>query len=187
MKNPFLLLFVLLLTVACDKNNRRINAVNNYYKAFNNSDYNEIKSLITDSITITEGSYVMSYTKKSFNNHFKWDSIFKPTYKVKALKELNDEIIVKIEVNSLRLEFLKNNPMTCEYKISFESDKLTKFENLDCIGVNWAIWEKERDSLIDWISTHHSELDGFIHDLTISGAKNYLKAISLYENNKKAL
>lgn len=187
MKNLFLLSFVLLLTVNCDRKNSRINSVTQYYKALNNSDYNQVKSLITDSITIVEGNYIMPYSHETFHEHFKWDSIFQPTYKLIALSETNDHVVATVAVNSLRFEFLKNNPLTCRHKIFFKSGKLTKFENMDCIDADWTIWEKERDALVRWTSTHHPELDGFIHDLTMNGAINYLKAIALYRENKSAL
>ena len=46
---------------------------------------------------------------------------------------------------------------------------------------NWEIWQRERDSLVNWIKENHPELDGFVHDLSMEGAQNYLKAISLYK------
>lgn len=179
-KNLLFLLFVLLLTVNCNKKNDRINSVTKYYEAFNDSDYDRIRSLM-DSITIIEGDYITNYSHETFHEQFKWDSIFRPTYKLTELKELDSQIIVTVEVSSLRFEFLKNNPLTCRHKISFESGKLAKFETIDCLDPDWTMWENERDSLVNWISIHHPELDGFIHDLTMNGAIDYLKAIELYE------
>ncbi len=84
----------------------------------------------------------------------------------------------------MRNEFLKNPYMTCEYRISFMSGKISKIEELDCINVNWSIWQKERDSLVSWINKSHPELSGFVNNMTMKGSINYLKAIELYEANK---
>lgn len=160
--------------------------VTKYYNAFNSSDYNKIKTLINDSITIIEGDYVMPFTHDSFYEHFKWDSIFKPSYEVVEIKEKNNQIIASVAANSLRYEFLKNNPLTCHYKISFNSGKISKIETLECNGADWDIWQRQRDSLVSWINKKHPKLDGFIHDLTMNGAINYLKAIELHKNIKTA-
>ena len=103
------------------------------------------------------------------------------------MEEKNDQIVASVTMNSMRNEFLKNNNMTCEYKISFNSGKISKIEELECINVDWNIWQKERDSLTSWIKKNHPELDGFINDMTMNGSINYLMAIELYEANKKGL
>lgn len=187
MKSLFLLSLVLLFTVNCAKQHSRISSVTSYYQGLTNADYSQVKNLITDSVTIIEGDYTMPYSREAFHEYFKWDSVFQPTYKIVALSEADDHVIATVAVNSLRFEFLKNNPLTCRHKIFFTSGKLTKFENIDCIDANWAVWETERDALVSWISIHHPELDGFIHDLTMNGAKKYVQAIALYNENKATL
>lgn len=182
MKKLLLLLSTLFLITACNSKSDQIDKVADYYAAFNDSDYEQLKNLIADSISIVEGDYTMPFTHETFYEQFKWDSIFKPTYKVVALEQLNNQVLAKVEVHSLRFDFLKNNPLTCQHKISFEAGKITKFETLDCIDADWAIWEKERDSLVVWIGKRHPELDGFINDLSMNGAIKYLKAIELYKN-----
>lgn len=155
-----------------------------YYKARDAGNYNELKILINDSITITAGDYVMPYDHDSYYEVFKWDSVFKTSYEIVALEEKNKQIIASLTMNSVRNEFLKNPYMTCEYRISFMSGKISKIEELDCINVNWSIWQKERDSLVSWINKSHPELSGFVNNMTMKGSINYLKAIELYEANK---
>ncbi len=180
MKITALILLISISLTSCHTSNTNVDKVTQYYNAFNVSNYDQIKSLITDSIVITEGDYVMPYSHETFHEHFKWDSVFQPSYRIIDLLEKNDKVIATVEVHSLRFKFLKNNPLTCKHQISFRSGKLNKFENLDCINADWSLWEKERDSLVQWTKIHHPELDGFINDLTMNGAINYLKAIELY-------
>lgn len=183
MKNGFLVLFFLCFLTGCS--NKKLTpqkTVTTYYNARDAANYNELKKLIADSITITAGDYVMPYDHDSFYEQFKWDSVFKPTYEVVKLEEKNNQIIASVALNSVRHEFLKNNAMTCQYKISFNSEKISKIEELKCKGADWSIWQKERDSLVSWITKNHPKLNDFIHDMTMNGAIHYLKAIELYEN-----
>lgn len=165
-------------------NNHKLNhqeTVKEYYNAFDSGNYTQIRALINDTITITAGDYVTRYTHESFHEFFKWDSIFKPSYEIVELKEKDNHIVATIASKSLRYEFLKNNPLTCQFKIFFNSGKILKIESWECLGADWSIWQKERDSLVHWISKNNPNLDGFIHDMTMDGATNYLKAIELYK------
>lgn len=188
MKNTFCLLFFLYLFTGCD--NQQLTheeTVTNYYKARDATNYQEVKRYINDSITITEGDYVMPYDQNSFYEVFKWDSIFQPTYKIVELVEKKNKVMVAVALKSIRNEFLKNSSMTCQYEISFNAGKISKIESLECTGADWNSWQKERDALVNWINQKHPELDGFINDMTMNGAINYLKAIELYETDKTAL
>lgn len=183
MKSTLHILYILSFLTGCyNQKLTHQETVTKYYNARDVGNYNELKKLINDSITITAGDYVMPYNHDSFYKQFKWDSIFKPTYEIVELEEKNNQIIASVALNSVRNEFLKNNSMTCQYRISFNSKKISKIEELDCHGADWNTWQKERDSLVSWIKKNHPELDGFIRDITMNGALNYLKAIELYEN-----
>lgn len=183
-----ILLSLLCCLLACSQQKlSHIETVIQYYNAFDASDYEKIKTLVADSITYTEGDYIMPYSKESLNEKFRWDSVFQPTYKIVELEELDSQVMATVAVSSSRFDFLKNNPLTCSHKISFEAGKITKIEAIDCIDADWGVWQQERDSLVRWTSIHHPELDGFIHDLTMNGAINYLKAIELYNNRKDSL
>lgn len=178
----YLILFLFTLTGCENKSLTRSELVTEYYSAFNSSDFDRITTVISDSITIEEGEYVTPYSNQSFYEQFKWDSIFQPTYEIVELEDQNDQVIVTVASSSKRYEFLQNDPLTCRFIISFQSNKITKLESLECLDANWIAWQTERDSLVNWTSRHYPELDGFIHDLTMNGAINYLKAIELYEN-----
>ncbi|AWX44496.1 hypothetical protein HME9304_01498 [Flagellimonas maritima] len=178
-----LLLFVVLSISGCSKKKDiATDQVRKYYEGFKNSDYDQIRGSISDSLTITEGDYTMPFTPKSFYEQFKWDSVFKPDYHLMELENEGEQIIATVSVKSKKFEFLKNNPLTCRHRFHFKSGKITKIENLECIDADWEIWEKERDSLVKWIEVNHPELNGFVHDLSMRGAKDYLNAIELYKN-----
>ncbi|MBS9461311.1 hypothetical protein KIM67_02735 [Flagellimonas sp. 389] len=182
MKKVLLLFLVLAISSCSKKKDMASDQVKKYYEGFKNSKYNQIRALISDSLTITEGDYTMAFTRESFYEQFKWDSVFKPDYSLITLENEDEQIVATVSVNSLRFEFLKNNPLTCKHRFYFKSGKIIKIENLECIDANWEIWEKERDSLVKWIKDNHPELDGFIHDLSMKGSKDYMNAIELYKN-----
>ncbi len=185
MKNTFLILFVIGLLFSCgNKKLSRKETVSTYYKAFDSGDFEKLKTVIQDSITLISGDFVMPFDKDSFNEFYKWDSIFKPSYEILELVEDNDHLIATISQKNIRNAFLKNNPLKLKVKVSFTAGKITKIKELDYIGVNWKNWNQQKDSLVNYIKTNHPELDGFVNDMTMSGAMNYLKAIELYENRE---
>ncbi|UII75825.1 hypothetical protein LV716_16410 [Flagellimonas sp. HMM57] len=188
MKNSFIILLLLYFLIGC-KNEEFTHreTVTKYYTARNASDFDALRVLLSDSLTTVSGDYVMPYDHDSFYEVFKWDSIFGTSYKLIELEEKDNKAIAMVTLNSDRLKFLKNGPMTCQYQISFESGKISKIEELECKDADWDIWRKQVDSLVVWVNRNHPELNGFIHDMTMNGAKDYLKAIKLYKADKNAL
>ena len=188
MKKLLILLTVISVLSGCS--NKKLSpseAVEEYYAAFDSSNFERLISLVDDSLTIVEGEFLSTYNHDSFYQQFKWDSIFQPTYEVIRIEEESDHVIATVSSHSLRYEFLKNNPLTSKFKISLNSGKISRIELVGYEGADFEVWQKERDSLVKWVNTNHPELDGFVNDLTINGSKNYLKAIELYENRKDAL
>ncbi|WP_343486768.1 hypothetical protein [Allomuricauda sp. d1] len=158
--------------------------VKQYYEAFDMSDFNTMRTLLNDSISITSGDYVTTYSHTSFYEFFKWDSVLRTRKKLLNVESSDNDILATVSYSSMRYEFLKNNHLTCQYKINFKEDKISSFEELDCPNADWQVWEKQVNSLVEWTKTHHPELDGFIYDLTMQGALNYLKAMELYKNRE---
>jgi hypothetical protein len=181
--NRIIFVFVIAIFLSCDeKSVTESDQIKEYYNGFKNGDFDQIRKTISDTITLVEGSYVMPYTKESFREHFKWDSIFEPTYKVVKMEPLENLYVAEISVESLRFDFLKNNPLTSMQRFYFESGKISHVENVGFVGTNWEQWNIQKERLVHWIAINHPELDGFINDLTMQGGLNYLEAIKLYQN-----
>ena len=187
MKDTILVLLLLCFLTGCHHQKpTHQETVTAYYKAFDSGDYTAIRALIHDTLTVTVGDYVTPYTHDSFYTFFKWDSIFQTSYAIVDLEEKSDHIMATVASKSLRYAFLKNNPLTCRFTIVFNSGKISRIESGECVGADWDIWEKKRDSLVGWIKKNHPYLDGFINDMTMDGAIHYLKAIELYKMDKTA-
>lgn len=180
-----LLLSVVMLGMGCAENPRtQSEQITAYYEGFRNSDFELVKSTLSDSLISISGDYVMPYSRDSFYEKFKWDSVFRPEYELVAIDEKGAFPIATVTMKSPKLEFLRNNPMTCRYAVYFKNDKIYRIQDLDCPTANWDVWAKQRDSLVAWTKMNHPELDGFIYDLTMQGAINYMKAIAAYDMSK---
>tara|TARA_R110001583_G_scaffold118679_1_gene270121 strand:- start:7973 stop:8542 length:570 start_codon:yes stop_codon:yes gene_type:complete len=188
MKNTFLILFLLCFLAGCNKHKlSHKETVSSYFKALDSGNYDEIKAIINDSVTQINGDFVTPFNHESFYDFFKWDSIFKSSYKIIELEEKNSDIFVTVAQDNIRNEFLKNNPLVYKVKVSFVSEKIAKLEELESIDVNWEVWNQEKDALVNWIKKNHPDLDGFVNDMTMKGSKEYLEAIKLYNSNNDSL
>ena len=152
-----------------------------YFQARNSMDFEVIKGLVNDSITVIEGDYVMPYSHKDFYEVFQWDSVFQTKYKIVGVEEIDEHVIATVDLTSIRNKFLQNDRMTCQFKLSFQSGKISEIQSLDCRNANWEIWQERVQLLVNWVDDNHPELNGFIHDMTMDGAENYIRAIQLFE------
>jgi len=182
MSKLFLFLAMLFLGVNCSvKQNNTSEVVRTFYRGFQTSDYDNVKMVLSDSITILEGSHTMKFSRESYHEHFKWDSVFQPRYELLNLQNREENPVATISVRSKRFAFLENNPLVSRQMFYLRNDKIYKIENVGFIDADWDMWTIKRDSLVSWIKVNHPEIDGFINDLTADGARNYIKAIDLYE------
>jgi hypothetical protein len=184
---PVLLLLTLIVFAGCtDRTSLQTKQITAYYDGFKNSDYEKIKQTLADSLVTTSGDYIMAFSRESYHEKFKWDSVFKPEYELVAIDKKGDHAIATVTVRSSKLTFLKNNPMTCNYRFHLESGTIFKIDELDCPDADWALWQKQVNSLVNWVAENHPEMDGFVNDLTMEGAINYVKAIALYQISENA-
>jgi hypothetical protein len=184
MKQILFLLIIIVFTSCAKKRHTESEQIKVFYKGYKNSGYELIKNVLADSLTTVFGDYTTTYSQQIYYEQFKWDSIFKPDYELVDLNHEDGQLIATVSMRSLKLEFLKNNPMTCRYQFQFSSGKISRINELDCNCVDWTVWQKEVNALANWIKINHPEMDGFIHDLSMKGAIDYVKAIELYKNRE---
>ncbi|WP_299103517.1 hypothetical protein [uncultured Winogradskyella sp.] len=181
LKKLLVLLFIVFISIGCSENKiTNTQLVEKYYDGFQSSNFLQVKNVIDDSLTTVYGDYITNFTKEKYYKQFKWDSVFKPDYKLISLKKSETAIMATVSISCSKFEFLKNNPMICNYEFQFKAGKITRIEELNCDNVNWDVWENQVNDLVHWVEINHPELDGFVHDLSLQGAQNYLKAIALY-------
>lgn len=181
-----LFLFVVIGVASCSATkSTTTEQVSAYYEGFKNSDYNQIKRTLADSLVTIEGDFTTSYSHESYYEQFKWDSVFKPKYKLVSIENQQGHLIATVSVHTSKFEFLKNNPLTFKHKFSFKSGKIAKIENIGFIDADFDIWAKQRAALVNWVKVNHPEIDGFMNDLTMQGALNYLQALEFYKNREK--
>lgn len=161
-------------------------SVQEFYQAFDNGNFERIKPLLADSLTLTEGAHNTNYSKTMYYQYFAWDSVFNPSYQLIDIQEDEDHLIAKVSSASERYAFLKNNPLVCTYKITMASGKIRQIEVLEYHDADFSVWQQKRKALVSWIKEVHPELDGFIHDQSLTGAQNYRKAIELFQKRNHA-
>lgn len=175
-----------LIIFSCTKTQKsKTEITQSFYTASNEYNYNNINALTADTVTIIDGTYKMDYPKPDYYVLFQWDSTFVPNYQVKYIEQSGNDVFVKLSTTSKRFEFLGNNPLITTHKISFKNNKIRFIELNEYVETDFKTWTQNRDTLVNWIKIIHPELDGFINDMTKSGAENYVKAIELFNTINK--
>ncbi|SHG79872.1 hypothetical protein [Winogradskyella jejuensis] len=178
----FVYLIIVALFTSCNKQKANpIATVNNYFEARTQGNFNALKKQVSDSITLISGDFIMPYSRESLYQQYKWDSVFQSKYNILKAVETNEKVIATVSQNCIRNAFLENNPLVYQLEISFKNGKIEKIKDLDYIDVNWNIWTSKKDSLVNWVAKNHPKLDGFVNDMSMMGAINYVKAIELYQ------
>ncbi|MBX2840283.1 MAG: hypothetical protein KTR26_00825 [Flammeovirgaceae bacterium] len=172
------------VVISCQEHQEELTSkqiVEAYFVALNNYNFEEISAYTSDNILRTEGEYVVTKNKVDLQRIFQWDSVFVPKYEILEIEEKDQAIVATISKNCKRITFLHDTPMVYKTIIEVTDHKITKMKTDEYIEFDDAKWQKRRDMLVKWIDENHPELNGFIHDQTIVGAQNYLKAIALYQ------
>lgn len=187
MKHLCILLSVLLFLASCHESKLSpTEKVTQYYKGFDQGDFSKIREVLYDTLTVVSGDFVTPYSHESFYEFFKWDSVFQSTYEIQDLIQENEKILVTIRSESLKYNFLENNPLITKFALNFTNGKISKIEDLGSETANWELWQSKRDTLVNYTKKYHPELDGFINDMSMKGAQNYLSAIARFQNQNRS-
>lgn len=183
---------VLLMTIgliSCKNSNKEIEKLEiakKYYEVLCNSSVSGIIPFLTDSLLTKENEYdyEQTFSLKEYVEWLKWDSVFDPTYQILDIEQEKGIVKAKISKIDQRIAFLHEEPIVTNQVIRFDNDKISSIETTEYLIFNDSTFVKNRDELVNWINKNHPELNGFIHDQTVTGGMKYLKAIELYKNKK---
>lgn len=186
MKKIALLLISILFLSGCtstEKKIDRLSIANQYYEALHTADSLKMVTLLADSVIVrqTEYDYEEVFTKDSYANKWlQWDAEFQPKYMIEDIQLENQKVKAIVSKVDKRINFLHKAPIVTKEVLHFSEGKIDQIETEKYLIFDDSIFVQRRDSLVNWIKNNHPELDGFIYDQTVRGAKNYLKAIELY-------
>lgn len=176
------ILLVFGLLISCNQLDNQT-VLKNYMDGYYNHGFDDISSMIADSVTIIDvPNYSVTYTKDEYRMIFQWDSVFQTNNEIEILGQTDSTVDILEKRYSKRFEFLEHNPLIMKQRIHFKQGVITTIENREYLNFDVPKWTSNRDSLVSWIDINHPELSGFINDLTKKGAEDYMKAIELYKN-----
>lgn len=177
--------FAMYLLVACDFNKKEIDKeaiVKAYIDGLNTSNYDQVVGLFLDSVRFNEMDYRRTFSKQGYRDLFQWDSVFRPKYAILEIKGKDNELHLKVSKKCDRILFLQNKPFVTHEVMKIEEGKIQSIDVVEYLDFNDDLWVRNREQLVNWVSEHHPELDGFIYDQTKVGAQNFTKAMELYGN-----
>lgn len=125
--NRILIISLILLIglVSCKNSEKTIDKLQiaeKYFVALDKSNSSKMKDLLTDSLItmVPKYNYEVRYSKNDYvENWLKWDSIFKPTYKVLEMNIENGIVKAKVSKTDKRILFFMRKPFLTNYTIRF--------------------------------------------------------------------
>lgn len=173
-----------------EKTNNKLQITENFFVALDESNSNKLKDLLADSLinTIPKYEYEVRYSKEEYlRNWLRWDSIFKPTYKVLGVNIENGTVEAKVSKTDKRIDFFMGKPFITNETLRFKGDRIFEIET-EYINFDEETWGKNRTELLNWTRENHPELnlDFNINVQNESGGLVFLKAIERYENEKQS-
>lgn len=157
-----------------------------YYKILENSDDSEITSLLTDNLLTkeTEYDYEQTFSVAEYVEWVKWDAVFDPAYEILRIEQEGEVVNATVSKIDKRIRFLHREPIVTNQTLRFDGNKIVSIETTKYVVFNDSIFVANRSAFLNFIDKNHSDLNGFIHDQTEAGGRNYLKAIEFYNKGK---
>ncbi|MEL7005498.1 MAG: hypothetical protein AAFN93_22615 [Bacteroidota bacterium] len=190
LKFTFIFIASIILFWSCvlaNRNTENIDVVKAYYRALNQSDFNKVKSLILDSMRVTEESFTVAISKDDYHNWLEWDSVFQPTYKILEISAGEGRVSVTVSKECTRTLFLNGEPVVSKESVYVQEGKIWKTEVEAYEVFNFDQWNEKKEKVVVWVDRNYPELNGFIYDQTKTGAMNYLKVIDLFNEHEEVV
>lgn len=175
---------VLMSCICCKNPNNKVDKLaiaEEFYGILNTSDYAKLSSIVGDSILTKEIDYEKAFSIMDYTELLRWDSVFKPKYKILEIKEEDGKVKARVSKECQRILFLHGEPTVTNETIQFEDGKITSVEITDYVFFDDPKWDSNRTKLLNWIDENHPQLNGFLYDQTVTGALKYIRAIELYK------
>ncbi len=154
-----------------------------YYSALNTGNTDSIMSILSEPFINIQGPDTARYTQESYKEWLAWDQTFNPSYKMLSFENLDHENVkIQIKKNDRRIYFLNEEPVIYTEIHTFKNGKLLRITLQEYQVFNDSLWGANRASLTSFVKEHHPELDGFIFDQTLKGAKKYQEALNYYKS-----
>ena len=160
----------------------KLDIAKEYYEALDQSNIFRIQDLITDTLLTreNESGYEQMFSNNEYVEWIRWDSVFRPSYKILEIIEEDEFIRVTVSKMDIRISFLHNEPIVTEQMLRFDTDRISSVETTEYLTFNDSLFVSNRDRFLKWIDDNHPNLNGFIYDQTKDGGLKYLNAIRLY-------
>ncbi len=156
--------------------------IKSFYKGLNTGEFSRVADCVTESITLSEKQFIIAQSSDDLYRMFQWDSVFQPDFTIKEINQSDTGTFVIVSKICKRIAYLQDSALIYKVKVEFDENKISSMKTIDYLSVNFGVWKPRRDTLSMWISENHPELDGFVRDMTPTGAQKYLEAIELYES-----
>jgi len=182
--NPLLLFLILAVQATSCQQIMPKNPVPLFFNYMNEGDFVKISEVITQDFTIVEGDQVLCSDPEGFYTLFQWDSVFNPSFEILEIESEKNKTRLSISKTCKRIEFLNREPLRYIVDVYTTGGKISRMETQDYIDTDFRKWSNRRDKLVQWTRENHPEIPGFIIDISIEGAQNYILAINLFIENR---
>ncbi|UKN02707.1 hypothetical protein K6119_04160 [Paracrocinitomix mangrovi] len=155
--------------------------IHNYYDYYNNKNYKELSKLLSDTIKLFDEGYLVLEGKEKFLDIVKWGEVFNSKNTLISLENKDGAWIATEKQSSDRINFLYGHDLKSETIFRLFKKKIVSIES-NLIDFNAEKENKKMHLFIDWVKNNHSELMQNIWQLNSQGAKDFKKAMELYQN-----
>jgi hypothetical protein len=159
--------------------------IRGYFDGVNEGDFHQAAEYVSDSILVSEFEYIIARSSESLYQNFQWDSVFEPRYAIKGISTESNLSLVTISKTSKRIGFLQGSALEYRLIVIIKNHRISSMQTNEYINLDFEKWEQNRIRLNSWIDANHPYLSGFMNDLTIRGARNYLQAIKLFRESQR--